>query len=104
MRSLVSRTPPSATFSCRSHLSSAFLSRTSAPSVTNVSDTPSPDLLDTIYICQQRQEWYRDFARSEGEEPVPYVGSAHLNNDVEAPAARIPGHSIARLSELLPHH
>jgi Zn-dependent peptidase ImmA (M78 family) len=50
---------------------------------------PSPDLLDTVYICQQRQEWYHDFARSEGEEPVPFVGSAHLTNDVEATAATI---------------
>lgn len=50
---------------------------------------PSPDLLDTVYICQQRQEWYRDFARSEGEEVVPFVGSAHLNDDVEPAAATI---------------
>ena len=50
---------------------------------------PSPDLLDTVYICQQRQEWYRDFARSEGEAPVPFVGSARLTDDVDATAARI---------------
>ena len=50
---------------------------------------PSPDLLDTVYICQQRQEWYRDFARSTGEEPVPFVGSANLTSDIETTAARI---------------
>ena len=52
---------------------------------------PSPDLLDTVYICQQRQEWYRDFSRSEGEEAVPFVGTAHLKDDVEPAAATIRG-------------
>src|ERR1035438_2205267 len=50
---------------------------------------PSPDLLDTIYICQQRQEWYRGFARSEGHEALPFVGSAHLTDGVEGAAAAI---------------
>ncbi len=50
---------------------------------------PSPDLLDTVYICQQRQEWYRDFARSMGEEPLAFVGSVQPADDVEATAARI---------------
>ena len=50
---------------------------------------PSPDLLDTIYICQQRQEWYRDFARSMGEEKLSFVGSANLRSDIVATAADI---------------
>jgi len=50
---------------------------------------PSPDLLDTVYICQQRQEWYREFARSEGEEPLQVVGSAKLNSDIDVIAAEI---------------
>jgi Zn-dependent peptidase ImmA (M78 family) len=36
---------------------------------------PSPDLLDTIFACQQRQEWYRDFAQVTREDPVDFVGS-----------------------------
>ncbi|MDQ2680170.1 MAG: ImmA/IrrE family metallo-endopeptidase [Candidatus Eremiobacteraeota bacterium] len=44
---------------------------------------PSPDLLDTIYICQARQEWYREFARSHGERPLPFVGSATLRSGIE---------------------
>lgn len=36
---------------------------------------PSPDLLDTIFLCQQRQDWYADFARATGQAPVAFVGS-----------------------------
>ena len=37
---------------------------------------PSPNLLDTIYICQQRQSWYRDFVRV-AQEPEPgFVGNS----------------------------
>ncbi len=50
---------------------------------------PSPDLLDTIYVCQQRQEWYRDFARSIGDRPLAFVGSANVTSDVEAIAEDI---------------
>jgi len=44
---------------------------------------PSPDLLDTVYMCQQRQEWYREFARSIGEKSVSYVGSVNQTSNVE---------------------
>jgi Zn-dependent peptidase ImmA (M78 family)/transcriptional regulator with XRE-family HTH domain len=50
---------------------------------------PSPDLLDTVYICQQRQEWYRDYARSMGERPLAFVGSAQITDDVLRTAALI---------------
>jgi Zn-dependent peptidase ImmA (M78 family) len=50
-------------------------------------DQPSPDLLDTIYVCQQRQEWYRDFARSMGEGPLAYAGSVRTLDDVVEVAA-----------------
>ena len=43
-------------------------------------ERPSPDLLDTLYICQQRQEWYREFTRSTGEESRSFVGSTKMTN------------------------
>ncbi|HUN33097.1 MAG TPA: ImmA/IrrE family metallo-endopeptidase [Trebonia sp.] len=36
---------------------------------------PSADLLDTIYQCEQRQDWYRDYAVLNREGPVDVVGS-----------------------------
>ena len=52
---------------------------------------PSLNLLHTIYLCQRRQDWYQEFARAEGEDPLPFVGSAGLSDDVETVAARMRG-------------
>ncbi|HMO46526.1 MAG TPA: ImmA/IrrE family metallo-endopeptidase [Rubrivivax sp.] len=48
---------------------------------------PSSDLLDTLYLCQQRQDWYRDHARMHGLPALPFVGSASLRQAPE-PVAR----------------
>ena len=36
----------------------------------------SADLLDVVYSCQARQEWYRDHRLLNGEPPLAFVGSA----------------------------
>jgi Zn-dependent peptidase ImmA (M78 family) len=50
---------------------------------------PSPDLLDTIHLCQQRQEWYREFARTVGERPLAFAGAAAVTSDVIEAGERI---------------
>jgi len=50
---------------------------------------PSADLLDTIYLCQRRQDWYHDHARSEGEERRPFVGKMTTTSDIVETAANI---------------
>ncbi|WP_165216482.1 ImmA/IrrE family metallo-endopeptidase [Schaalia sp. ZJ1691] len=37
---------------------------------------PSADLLDTIYLCQSRQEWYRNYAQENAAGAHEFVGSA----------------------------
>ena len=48
------------------------------PDMRTIGDAPvgrhSVELRDTVYLCLQRQDWYRDYARIEGEDPLPFVG------------------------------
>jgi Zn-dependent peptidase ImmA (M78 family) len=50
---------------------------------------PSPDLLDTVYLCQQRQEWYVSYARSVGAEALPFVGKFSIKTDIVEAAEAI---------------
>ncbi len=50
---------------------------------------PSSDLLDTLYLCQQRQDWYRDHARMNGVPELPFVGSASVQEPPERVAQRL---------------
>lgn len=50
---------------------------------------PSPDLLDIVYTCQQRQAWFRDHARITGQSPLQFVGSATTRSSVVTVAKQI---------------
>lgn len=41
---------------------------------------PSPNLLDTIYLCQQRQDWFRDYARIHSLPALDFIGTARVQN------------------------
>lgn len=41
---------------------------------------PSPNLLDTIYLCQQRQDWFRDYARVHSLPALDFIGTARVQN------------------------
>lgn len=49
--------------------------------------TPTPDLLDTIYACEQRQEWYQQYAEANGAERVEWIGSLSLATPIIEAAA-----------------
>lgn len=54
---------------------------------------PSPNLLDTLYLCQQRQDWYRDYSRLLGLDACPLANSITVQEDSLV--------VVARLSDLL---
>lgn len=41
---------------------------------------PSPNLLESIYMMKRRQDWMREYLDEEGGAPLPYVGSARLQD------------------------
>ncbi len=43
-------------------------------------DRPSPDLLDTLYTMQRRQQWLRDSLVEDDAEPLAFVGSARIGD------------------------
>ena len=50
---------------------------------------PSANLLQTVYDCQQRQEWYAEYLRANRDEPVAVVDSVTTNSDIIATARLI---------------
>ncbi|MDV6318679.1 ImmA/IrrE family metallo-endopeptidase [Chromohalobacter sp. HP20-39] len=44
---------------------------------------PSPNLLDAIYLCQQRQDWFTEYARVHGLAALDFVGSANTQQSPE---------------------
>jgi len=55
------------------------------------SSRPSANLLQTIYDCQQRQDWYTEFARSRGDDSLTFVGSLSTSVDTVSAAETIRG-------------
>ena len=51
--------------------------------------SPSPDLIDTIQLMQQRQEWMREFLIEEGQEPLLIAWSAQPDAPPESVADHI---------------
>ena len=50
---------------------------------------PTPNLLETIYACQERQEWFRDYCRVNSEDSLAFVGSLTTQSPVVESAATI---------------
>ncbi|MER2518753.1 MAG: ImmA/IrrE family metallo-endopeptidase [Candidatus Accumulibacter phosphatis] len=50
---------------------------------------PSNDLLDTVYLCQRRQDWFREYAQLNGLPPVPFVGEVRVGDVPEAVAEKL---------------
>ncbi|MCC5815316.1 MAG: ImmA/IrrE family metallo-endopeptidase [Leptospira sp.] len=52
---------------------------------------PSPNLLDTLYICQERQNWYREYMQLHRLDSLAFVGSAKLSDSPISIARKIEG-------------
>ena len=51
--------------------------------------TPSPELAAVVYDALSKQQWYREHLESQGEEPLPFVGSRSVDDDPDDVAREI---------------
>lgn len=50
-------------------------------------DRPSAELLETVQVMERRQQWMREYLIDQGQEPLPFVRSASLADEIEQIAA-----------------
>ena len=50
---------------------------------------PSPNLLDTIDLCQIRQDWYRNYVIAERAKNIEFIGTENLESNPELIASKI---------------
>ena len=53
---------------------------------------PSPDLIDTVFDCQIRQDWYMGYAEAEGLGELEFVGTCTTKTSSEVAAASMREH------------
>jgi Zn-dependent peptidase ImmA (M78 family)/transcriptional regulator with XRE-family HTH domain len=53
------------------------------------SGEPSAELIDTINDILVKQQWYQEYARSLGQQPLPFVGKFGIDDEVDAIATDI---------------
>ena len=64
----------------KDHISIPYFRTRTNSSVTN----PSPDLIDTIQIIEQRQDWMREYLIADGAKPLEFVDSVkHTDSHVK---------------------
>ncbi len=50
---------------------------------------PSPELIDIVHMMQLRQDWLRDYFEMNETEPLPFIGSAGIDEDPNVVAQSI---------------
>ncbi len=52
---------------------------------------PTPELLQTVQTMEQRQAWTREFLLEQGQERLPFIGSASIHEHPQSVAEKIRG-------------
>ncbi len=57
--------------------------------VSAVTDEPSAELIDTINDVLVKQQWYQEYTRGQGRQPLPFVGKFGIDDSIDTISAEI---------------